>query len=194
MSFIRPLEKEINCKIVYYGAGLAGKSSNLQAIFKKTGSEKNGKLVSLTDTQDRTLFFDFLPLTIQKVKGFTVRFHIYTVPGQVLYENSRKIILKGVDGVVFVVDSQVQRIEDSLKSWQGLKSNLKELGGELEKIPLVIQYNKRDIPSVAPVLELQKIFNQKDRPSFEAIATKGVGVMESLQSISKQVLQNLKKS
>lgn len=194
MSFIRPLEKEINCKIVYYGPSLSGKSTNLQSIFKSTGAGKQGKIVSLTDTQDQTLFFDFLPMTIQKIKGYTVRFHIYTVPGQVLYENSRKIILKGVDGVVFVVDSQVQRIEDNLLSWQGLQRNLREQGIHFEKLPLVLQYNKRDLKGIAPTDELQKIFNQRDAPSFESVATKGDGVMESLQSISKQVLQNLKRS
>lgn len=199
MSFIRPLEKEINCKIVYYGASLSGKSTNLQAVFKKSGSGKpgsgkQGKIVSLTDTQDRTLFFDFLPMTIQKIKGYTVRFHIYTVPGQVLYENSRKIILKGVDGVVFVVDSQVERVEDDLKSWRDLQANLKDQGVPLHTLPLVFQYNKRDLSNAAPVVELQKLFNQQDHPSFESVATKGIGVMEALQSISKQVLQNLKKS
>lgn len=193
MSFIHPLEKEINCKIVYYGPALAGKSTNLQQISKKTSSGKQGKLVSLTNTEDRTLFFDFLPLSLQKVQGYSVRFHMYTVPGQVLYENSRKIIVKGVDGIVFVVDSQVERMEENLQSWKDLEANLKEQGLDLATLPLVIQYNKRDMSGVAPVEQLQKLFNKRDVPSFETIASKGTGVLESLQAISKQVLRDLKK-
>lgn len=194
MSFINYSSREINCKIVYYGPGLCGKTTNLQYIYKKTNPEQKGKLISLATETERTLFFDFLPLALGDIKGFRVRFHLYTVPGQVFYAASRKLILKGVDGVVFVADSQIERMEANIESLEDLKINLSEQGYDLEKLPFVIQYNKRDLPNVVPVEELNKVLNPKDVPYFEAVATQGIGVFETLKGIAKLVLLELKKN
>ena len=155
MSFINYLSREINCKIVYYGPGLCGKTTNLQWIYQRTAPEAKGKMISLATEQDRTLFFDFLPLSLGEIRGFKTRFHLYTVPGQVFYDASRKLILKGVDGVVFVGDSQIERMEANLESADNLQLNLAEQGYQLEKLPFVIQYNKRDLPNIASVEELR---------------------------------------
>lgn len=194
MSFINYSSREINCKIVYYGPGLCGKTTNLQYIYKKTNPEQKGKLISLATETERTLFFDFLPLALGDIKGFRVRFHLYTVPGQVFYAASRKLILKGVDGVVFVADSQIDRMEANIESLEDLKINLSEQGYDLEKIPFVIQYNKRDLPNVVPVEELNKVLNPNGVPYFEAVATQGTGVFETLKGIAKLVLLELKKN
>lgn len=194
MSFINYSAREINCKIVYYGPGLCGKTTNLQYIYKKTNPEQKGKLISLATETERTLFFDFLPLALGDIKGFRVRFHLYTVPGQVFYAASRKLILKGVDGVVFVADSQVERLEANIESMEDLRINLSEQGYDLEKLPFVIQYNKRDLPNVVPVEELNKLLNPNGVPYFEAVATQGVGVFETLKGIAKLVLLELKKN
>ncbi|NOY65531.1 MAG: gliding-motility protein MglA, partial [Nitrospirae bacterium] len=166
MSFINYSTREINCKIVYYGPGLCGKTTNLQFIYKKTAPEQKGKLISLATESERTLFFDFLPLALGDIKGFRVRFHLYTVPGQVFYAASRKLILKGVDGVVFVADSQIERMDANIESLEDLRINLAEYGYELDRLPFVIQYNKRDLPNIVPVGELQKILNPDNVPSY----------------------------
>ena len=193
MSFINYSSREINCKIVYYGPGLCGKTTNLQYIYSKTNPELKGKMISLATETERTLFFDFLPLALGQIRGFKTRFHLYTVPGQVFYDASRKLILKGVDGVVFVADSQIERTEANLESLDNLKINLREQGYELEKIPFVLQYNKRDLPNAAPLEEMRRLLNPGGVPDFEACATVGKGVFETLKSTAKGVLTDLKK-
>jgi mutual gliding-motility protein MglA len=193
MSFINYSSREINCKIVYYGPGLCGKTTNLQYIYNKTNPDLKGKMISLATETERTLFFDFLPLALGQIRGFKTRFHLYTVPGQVFYDASRKLILKGVDGVVFVADSQIERMEANLESVDNLKINLREQGYELEKIPYVVQYNKRDLPNAAPLEEMRKLLNPLGAPDFEACATVGKGVFETLKSVAKLVLTDLKK-
>jgi len=194
VSFINYSSREINCKIVYYGPGLCGKTTNLQYIYKKTNPEQKGKLISLATETERTLFFDFLPLALGDIKGFRIRFHLYTVPGQVFYAASRKLILKGVDGVVFVADSQIERMEANLESLDDLRINLAEQGYDLDKLPFTIQFNKRDLPNAAPVDEMNRLLNPNGIPWFEGIATTGVGVFETLKDVAKQVLMELKKN
>jgi signal recognition particle receptor subunit beta len=194
MSFINYLSREINCKIVYYGPGLCGKTANLQYIYGKTNPEARGKMISLATETERTLFFDFLPLALGEIRGFKTRFHLYTVPGQVFYDASRKLILKGVDGVVFVVDSQIARVEANLESMDNLRGNLIEQGYNLENIPYVIQYNKRDMPAIAPVDELRQMINTDGVPDFEAVAVTGMGVFDTLKSVAKLVLTELKRN
>ena len=193
MSFINVLQREINCKIVYYGPGLCGKTTNLQYIYNKTNPDAKGKMISLATETERTLFFDFLPLALGEIRGFKTRFHLYTVPGQVFYDASRKLILKGVDGVVFVADSQIARMEANIESMENLRTNLAEQGYSLDKLPYVIQYNKRDMPSVAPVEELRSVLNPQGVPDFEGVASTGVGVFETLKAVAKLVLTELKK-
>jgi mutual gliding-motility protein MglA len=193
MSFINYASREINCKIVYYGPGLCGKTTNLQFIYQKTAPEAKGKMISLATETERTLFFDFLPLALGEIRGFKTRFHLYTVPGQVFYDASRKLILKGVDGVVFVADSQEERFDANIESLENLKVNLEEQGYELEKIPFVIQYNKRDLPNVTSLEELRNLLNSDGVPEFEACATTGEGVFETLKAVAKLILIDLKK-
>ncbi|MET0341475.1 MAG: ADP-ribosylation factor-like protein [Polyangiales bacterium] len=193
MSFINYLSREINCKIVYYGPGLCGKTTNLQYIYNKTNPEAKGKMISLATETERTLFFDFLPLALGEIRGFKTRFHLYTVPGQVFYDASRKLILKGVDGVVFVADSQIARMEANVESLENLRTNLAEQGYSLDKLPYVIQYNKRDMPGIAPVEELRQLLNIANVPDFEGVASTGVGVFDTLKSVAKLVLTALKK-
>ncbi len=193
MSFINYSSREINCKIVYYGPGLCGKTTNLQHIYTKTNPDLKGKMISLATETERTLFFDFLPLALGSIRGFKTRFHLYTVPGQVFYDASRKLILKGVDGVVFVADSQIERMEANLESMDNLRINLREQGYELEKIPFVIQYNKRDLPNAAPLDEMRKLLNTLSVPDFEAKAQSGEGVFETLKAVAKGVLTDLKR-
>jgi len=193
MSFINYSSREINCKIVYYGPGLCGKTTNLQYIYQNTAQEVRGKMVSLATETERTLFFDFLPLALGEIRGFRTRFHLYTVPGQVFYDASRKLILKGVDGVVFVADSQKDRLEANLESLDNLKTNLIEQQYALERIPFVIQYNKRDMPRVCHVEDLRRLLNPLVVPEFEAVATTGTGVFETLKSIARLVLTELRK-
>ena len=192
MSFINYSSREINCKIVYYGPGLCGKTTNLQHIYNKTNPDLKGKMISLATETERTLFFDFLPLALGQIRGFKTRFHLYTVPGQVFYDASRKLILKGVDGVVFVADSQIERMEANIESFDNLRINLTEQGYDLDKITCVIQYNKRDLPNAAPLDEMQKLLNPKDLPEFEACATTGQGVFETLKAVARGVLRDLK--
>jgi mutual gliding-motility protein MglA len=193
MSFINYSSREINCKIVYYGPGLCGKTTNLQYVYAKTNPEAKGKMISLATETERTLFFDFLPLSLGEIRGFKTRFHLYTVPGQVFYDASRKLILKGVDGVVFVADSQIERMEANLESVENLRINLAEQGYDLNKIPYVVQYNKRDLPNIATVDELRRLINPKGVPEYQAVAPTGVGVFDTLKAVAKLVLTELKK-
>jgi signal recognition particle receptor subunit beta len=193
MSFINYSAREINCKIVFYGPGLGGKTTNLQYIYKKTNPDSKGKMISLATESERTLFFDFLPLALGNIKGFKVRFHLYTVPGQVFYDASRKLILKGVDGVVFVADSQAERMEANIESMDNLRRNLQEQGYNLDNLPFVVQYNKRDLPSAVSVDELNQALNPKGVPFFEAVAPQGQGIFETLKEIAKQVILEIKK-
>jgi len=223
MSLINYASREINCKLVYYGPGLGGKTTNLEYIYEKVAPTAKGKLISLATETERTLFFDFLPVDLGTIRGFKTRFHLYTVPGQVYYNASRKLILKGVDGVVFVADSQLDRMEANLEAMQNLYDNLAQHGYDLTTLPFVIQYNKRDLPTAAPVAELQGQLNpgwpvedpvrqraqaDPDRPEemlvqevegvwvervpyFEAVATQGTGVFDTLRALSKRVLKAL---
>ena len=193
MTFINYAAREINCKIVYYGPGLCGKTTNLQWIYDKTNPQAKGKLISLATETDRTLFFDFLPLDLGTVRGFKTRFHLYTVPGQVFYDASRKLILRGVDGVVFVADSQEERMDANVEAIDNLADNLKEHGYDFGKIPYVLQFNKRDMPTALPVDELKKQLVRRGEPTFEAVAPVGTGVFETLKEVARQVLVELKK-
>jgi signal recognition particle receptor subunit beta len=192
LSFINFAAREINCKIVYYGAGLGGKTTNLQVIYQKTADQQKGKMISLATETERTLFFDFLPLDLGSVRGFKTRIHLYTVPGQVFYDASRKLILRGVDGIVFVADSQEQRMDANVEALENLMSNLKEHGYDFKKIPYVLQLNKRDLPNILPVDLLSTELRKKNEPIVEAVAFQGVGVFETLKEIAKQVLTELK--
>ena len=194
MSFINYSSREINCKIVYYGPGLCGKTTNLQYVYAKTNPAAKGKMISLATETERTLFFDFLPLSLGEIRGFKTRFHLYTVPGQVFYDASRKLILKGVDGVVFVADSQLERMEANLESLENLRVNLAEQSYDLDKLPYVVQYNKRDLPSAVSVEELHRALNPKNVPEYPAVAPTGVGVFDTLKSVAKLVLTELKRA
>ncbi|MBN2337904.1 MAG: GTPase domain-containing protein [Acidobacteria bacterium] len=194
MTFINYVAREINCKIVYYGPGLGGKTTNLQYVYQITSAENKGKLISLATETERTLFFDFLPIEFGQIRGFRTRFHLYTVPGQVFYDSSRKLILKGVDGVVFVADSQEERMDANLESVSNLADNLREQGFDLAKIPYVLQLNKRDLPGALPVEELQRQLLVKGEPCIEAVAPQGVGVLPTLKAVARQVLVELRKS
>ncbi len=191
MAFINHSAKEINCKIVYYGPGLCGKTTNLQYIYNKTNPDLKGKMISLATETDRTLYFDFLPLNLGTIRGFKVRFQLYTVPGQVFYNASRKLILKGADGVVFVADSQTARFEANLESLVNLRENLEENNLKLEALPYVLQLNKRDLPDITPANEMIQSLQFKGEPVFEAIATQGDGVFDTLKACAKQVLNKL---
>jgi len=192
LSFINFAAREINCKIVYYGAGLGGKTTNLQVIYQKTADQQKGKMISLATETERTLFFDFLPLDLGSVRGFKTRIHLYTVPGQVFYDASRKLILRGVDGIVFVADSQEQRMDANVEALENLMANLREHGYDFNKIPYVLQLNKRDLPNILPIDMLSTELRKKNEPIVEAVAFQGVGVFETLKEIAKQVLTELK--
>ena len=193
VSFINFASREINCKIVYYGAGLGGKTTNLQWIFERTAAKSGGKMLSLATETDRTLFFDFLPLELGTVRGFKTRFHLYTVPGQVFYDASRKLILRGVDGVVFVADSQEERMDANEEALDNLRTNLKDHGYDFDTMPYVLQLNKRDLPSALPADKLKEALSQKNEPVFDAVAVQGVGVFETLKEVGRQVLAELRK-
>jgi len=194
MTFINYASREINCKIVYYGPGLCGKTTNIQWIHEQANPEKRGKLVSLATETDRTLFFDFLPLDMGMVKGFKVRFHLYTVPGQVFYDASRKLILRGCDGVIFVADSQRPRLEANIESIANLATNLKDNGFDIRTIPYVLQLNKRDMPTAAPLGEMEELLRFRGEPMIEAVASKGQGVIETLKACARQILMELQRS
>ncbi|HZI94528.1 MAG TPA: GTPase domain-containing protein [Patescibacteria group bacterium] len=194
MTFINYASREINCKIVYYGPGLCGKTTNLQWIYEKTNPSSKGKLISLATETERTLFFDFLPLELGTIRGFKTRFHLYTVPGQVFYDASRRLILKGVDGVIFVADSQAARMDANIESLSNLGDNLRMQGYDLKSVPYVLQLNKRDLPKVVPVDVLLKQLRVKNEEYYEAVAPKGIGVFETLKAAARQVLISLKKA
>ena len=194
MPFINFPAREINCKLVYYGPGLGGKTANLQWIYEHTGSNQKGKMVSLATETDRTLFFDFLPLDLGTVRGFRTRFHLYTVPGQVFYEASRRLILKGADGVVFVADSQEERLDANLETLDNLREHLKDHNLNFDTIPYVLQLNKRDLPNVLPVEELQKQLSVKGEPVAGRRCGDGQGVFDTLKEVAKLVLADLKKN
>lgn len=194
MTFINYASREINCKIVYYGPGLCGKTTNLQYIYDSTSPQAKGKLISLATETDRTLFFDFMPLELGTVRGFKTRFHLYTVPGQVFYDASRKLILKGVDGIVFVADSQEERMDANIESLYNLEENLKSQGYDLMAIPYVLQLNKRDLPNIVSIEEMKAELLKKNEPIIEAVASKGTGVFDTLKAVAKQVLTELRKS
>ncbi len=191
MSLINYASREINCKIVYYGTGLGGKTTNLEYVYSKVNPDAKGKMISLATETERTLFFDFLPIDLGEVKGFKTRFHLYTVPGQVYYNASRKLILKGVDGVIFVADSQAERMEANIEAMHNLYENLESYGYDLTNIPFAMQYNKRDLPNAMPMGNLRSQLNPMGVPDFEGVAIEGQGVFETLGSVSKMVVQAL---
>jgi len=194
MSLFNYSSREINCKIVYYGPGLCGKTTNIQYVYNKVDPGTKGKLITLATEMDRTLFFDFLPLELGTVKGFKTRFHLYTVPGQVYYDASRKLILRGVDGIVFVADSQTSRYDANIESLYNLHENLEEYNLRIEDIPFVIQYNKRDMPDIISHEELEQELNPEGYPSYEAVAVRGDGVFDTLKAVAKGVLKKLSSS
>jgi len=193
MSFINYSAKEINCKIVYYGAGLCGKTTNLSYIYKRTAPDNKGKMISLATETERTLFFDFLPISLGTINGFRIRFHLYTVPGQVFYDASRKLILRGADGVVFIADSQVERMEANIESVENLRKNLIEHHLDYDTIPYAMQYNKRDVQDIMPIEEMNSVLNERHVPYFEGIASTGKGVFEVLREIGRSVILDLKR-
>lgn len=192
MSFINYNAKEIHCKIVYYGPSLGGKTTSLQWVYHKTNEQDKSELTELPTDVERTLFFDFLPLNVGEIRGFKTRFHLYTVPGQVVYDASRRLILKGLDGVVFVADSQAERMEENLQSLKNLEKNLELQGYDIKELPIVFQYNKRDLPNALPIAELRNSLNKFNAPEFESTAREGKGVFESLKTCSKAIITVLK--
>jgi signal recognition particle receptor subunit beta len=192
VSLINYVTKVAHCKIIYYGPGLSGKTTNIQYVYEHTQQENRGKLVTLSTENERTLFFDFLPLAVGDVRGYTTRFHLYSIPGQTFYEISRQFIFKGVDGVVFVADSQSERMDANIESFESLERSLDKQGYDLSKLPLVYQYNKRDMSDIVSIQELEATLNPMHKPYFEAVANRGVGVMETLQAISQAVIRELK--
>jgi mutual gliding-motility protein MglA len=191
MSMINYASREINCKLVYYGPGLGGKTTNLEYVYNKVNPETRGKLISLATEQERTLFFDFLPVDLGSIRGFKTRFHLYTVPGQVYYNASRRLILKGVDGLVFVADSQAERMDANIAALENLYENLSDYGYDPAQLPVVLQWNKRDLPSAVPVDELRRQLNPMGLQEYEAVAVTGVGVFDTLKAVSKLVLKSL---
>lgn len=193
MSFLNYSTREINFKVVYYGPGLSGKTTNIKSIYNKIKKDSKGKLVSLATETERTLFFDFFPMDLGTIKGYKVKFHLYTVPGQIYYSSSRKLILKGVDGVVFVADSQRERFEANIESLSDMLENLNDYNINFETLPYVLQLNKRDLPNITPVNELIAAFRKKDEPVIEAVALQGEGVVETLKNISKSIMIDVKR-
>ncbi|MHB1311092.1 MAG: GTP-binding protein [Gemmatimonadaceae bacterium] len=193
MSLVNYATREITCKIVYYGPGRSGKTTNLHYIYGQVPADRKGQMVSLATQTDRTLFFDFLPIDLGTISGFTTRFQLYTVPGQVYYQTTRKLVLQGADGVVFVADSQSRQLDENIESMQDLHANLADHGVDARAIPLVIQYNKRDLPGdlILPVATLGDALNFRGVPAFEADALHGMGVFETLRGISELVLRRL---
>ncbi|MGQ9549568.1 MAG: GTP-binding protein [Roseiflexus sp.] len=191
MALINVAAREIHCKIVYYGPGMSGKTSNLQYIHSQVPKETKGELLSIATETERTLFFDFLPLDLGKVRGFQTRFHLYTVPGQVLYERTRVAVLSGADGVVFVADSQKHKHEENIRSLRELAVNITRQNKRFQDFPVVLQYNKRDVPGALPVATLDKYLNTLGWQRFEATATNGAGVFDTLKAISKLVISKL---
>lgn len=194
MALINRASHEISCKIVYYGPGLGGKTTNLKQIYQKVSPDAKGQLISLATEMDRTLFFDFMPLDLGSIQGYKTKFHLYTVPGQVFYNASRKLVLRGVDGVVFVADSQDERFGDTAESFRNLGENLGEMGLSLLTVPAILQYNKRDLPNIVPVEKLRSALNPDQHyQEIEAVASSGIGVFETLKALAKLVLANVGK-
>jgi mutual gliding-motility protein MglA len=191
MALINIASHEIHCKIVYYGIGYCGKTTNLQHVFRSINPTARGELLSIATETERTLFFDFLPLDLGTVHGFRTRFHLYTVPGQILYERTRMAVLNGADGIVFVVDSQAEKFEENVQSIAELEMNMRRIGKDLGSFPFIMQWNKRDMPSALPVGVLERYLNRRRVPSFEAIAFEGKGVFATLRAISKNVMSQL---
>lgn len=191
MASVNYASKEINCKLVYYGPGMCGKTTNLQIIHRRTGNAKCGDMVSLATPGERTLYFDFLPVEMAVINGFTVKFGLYTVPGQVLYNATRKLVLRGADGVVFVADSQWNLMQENLESLANLEENLREYGVSLDKLPYILQYNKRDLPDIAPTWYLDFLLNTRGVPALEARAVAGVGVFETLNTVCRYIIRDL---
>lgn len=192
MSLINYNAKEIHCKIVYYGPSLGGKTTNMQWLYQQANSDDKSEMFQLPTEVERTMFFDFLPLEVGDIRGFKTRFHVYTVPGQVVYDASRKLILKNLDGVVFVADSQQERMEENIQSMKNLENNLAKLGFDIKEIPMVIQYNKRDLPNALPLEEMRTALNHYNKPEFEGTANKGGGVFEAFKTVSKSIVSVLK--
>jgi signal recognition particle receptor subunit beta len=191
MSMINYASREINCKVVYYGSGLGGKTTNLEYVYSRVNPDTKGKMISLATETERTLFFDFLPIDLGEIRGFKTRFHLYTVPGQVYYNASRRLILKGVDGLIFVADSQRSRLEANIEAMHNLYENMESYGYDIETIPFVIQYNKRDLPDIMSVEELRSVLNPMGVPDYEGAAIEGDGVFQTLSAVSKLVVQSL---
>jgi signal recognition particle receptor subunit beta len=192
MSLFNYNAKEIHCKIVYYGPSLGGKTTNIQWMYQSLASDQKSKLVALNTEIERTLLFDFLPLDVGDIRGYNTRFHLYSVPGQIVYDATRKLILQGIDGVIFVADSQADRLDENLQAFENLEKNLYQQGYNIKDIPLVIQYNKRDLPNALPIAELRKHLNRYNSVEVEASAFEGKGVLESFKSISKSIIHTLK--
>jgi signal recognition particle receptor subunit beta len=191
MSMINYASREINCKVVYYGSGLGGKTTNLEYVYSRVNPDTKGKMISLATETERTLFFDFLPIDLGEIRGFKTRFHLYTVPGQVYYNASRRLILKGVDGLIFVADSQRSRLEANIEAMHNLYENMESYGYDIETLPFVIQYNKRDLPDIMSPDELRSVLNPMGVPDFEAVAIEGEGVFQTLSAVSKLVVKSL---
>lgn len=191
MSFINPREKEIHCKIAYFGPAGAGKTTSVAYLHDKTSPGRREDVLTLSKVDDKNLFFDFLPLSLGKVKDFTYRLHVYTLPGQVVYDASRTLILKGIDGLIFTIDSQLEKLEENLESWKNLQKSLKNHGIDVRTLPLALQYNKRDLGNRMPVESLRGLFNDRNLPEYETTATTGKNVMECFQDVAKRVLKEL---
>ncbi len=192
MSLFNYNAKEIHCKIVYYGPSLGGKTTNIQWMYQSLASDQKSKLMALNTEIERTLLFDFLPLDIGEIRGFKTRFHVYSVPGQIVYDATRKLILQGIDGVIFVADSQADRLDENLQALDNLEKNLQQQGYNIKEIPLLLQYNKRDLPTALPIQELRRHLNRFNAQEIEACAFEGKGVLESFKMMSKSILQVLK--
>jgi len=191
MTMINYASREINCKVVYYGSGLGGKTTNLEYVYSRVNPDAKGKMISLATETERTLFFDFLPIDLGEIRGFKTRFHLYTVPGQVYYNASRRLILKGVDGLIFVADSQRSRLEANIEAMHNLYENMESYGYDIDTIPFVIQYNKRDLPDIMSTEELRSVLNPMNVPDYDAVAIEGDGVFQTLSAVSKLVVKSL---
>ena len=192
MSLFNHNAKEIHCKIVYYGPSLGGKTTNIQWMYQSLAQDQKSKLMALNTEIERTLLFDFLPLDIGEIRGFKARFHVYSVPGQIIYDATRKLILQGIDGVIFVADSQADRLDENLQALDNLEKNLQQQGYNIKEIPLLLQYNKRDLPTALPIQELRRHLNRFNAQEIEACAFEGKGVLESFKMMSKSIIQVLK--
>jgi signal recognition particle receptor subunit beta len=192
MAVINPDAKELHCKLVYYGPSLGGKTTNVQWVYQKTASPSQSELMQFDSNPERTVFFDFLPMHAGEFRGLKTRFHLFSVPGQVVYDASRRLILKNLDGVIFVADSQIERMDENIEAMRNLEKNLEKQGYDIKEVPLVIQYNKRDLPNILSVAELRAALNKYNAPDFEATASIGRGVLETLRTVSKTIITTLK--